>query len=177
MNLFFRLLWTLICSPFRKACELLGPCETPFTTLPNDLDVLLHMNNGRYLTLLDLARLDLLIRSGLHKKISKDYYPVVTAETIQFRKSLKVFNKFSVITKVMGWDDKYFYLEQFFMRKEEVIALAYVQARILHKAGDTVAPAEVIKLMDYQNPSPELPEWLQRWSSDQQMLKLNKTGQ
>ena len=35
------------------------------TTLPTDLDILRHMNNGRYLSLFDLGRWDLLIRTGL----------------------------------------------------------------------------------------------------------------
>ncbi len=33
--------------------------------LPNDLDPSLHMNNGRYLAIMDLGRIDLLIRSGI----------------------------------------------------------------------------------------------------------------
>ena len=35
------------------------------TTLPTDIDILRHMNNGRYLSLFDLGRWDLLIRTGL----------------------------------------------------------------------------------------------------------------
>ncbi|MDR3491208.1 MAG: thioesterase family protein [Gammaproteobacteria bacterium] len=176
MNLLFRLIWTLLRSPFRKPCALLGPCVTPFITLLNDLDVLLHMNNGRYLTLLDLARLDLLIRSGLHKKIRRGYYPVVTAETIQFRKSLQLFQKFTIVTKVLGWDEKYFFLEQTFMRKNTVVALAHIQARILHKSGKPTTPAHILELINYQESSPKLPEWLQEWSVHQQILKTQIKG-
>src|SRR5690606_21299243 len=35
------------------------------TTLPSDIDLLRHMNNGRYLSLFDLGRWDLLTRTGL----------------------------------------------------------------------------------------------------------------
>ncbi|MDC0434241.1 thioesterase family protein [bacterium] len=33
--------------------------------LPNDLDLTMHMNNGRYLTICDFNRVDLFVRSGL----------------------------------------------------------------------------------------------------------------
>lgn len=33
-------------------------------TWPGDLDINFHMNNGRYLTLMDLGRFNLTIRSG-----------------------------------------------------------------------------------------------------------------
>ncbi|MBN9173553.1 MAG: 4-hydroxybenzoyl-CoA thioesterase, partial [Microbacterium sp.] len=33
------------------------------TTLPTDIDILMHMNNGRYLSLFDLGRWDLLVRT------------------------------------------------------------------------------------------------------------------
>ena len=33
----------------------------------NDLDINFHMNNGRYMTICDLTRVDLFVRSGLGK--------------------------------------------------------------------------------------------------------------
>ena len=45
-----------------------GPAEIGrirVTTLPTDIDLLRHMNNGRYLSLFDLGRWDLLVRTGL----------------------------------------------------------------------------------------------------------------
>jgi hypothetical protein len=35
------------------------------------------------------------------------WYPVVAAQTIQFRRSLYPFKKFQVTTEVVGWDGKY----------------------------------------------------------------------
>ena len=119
MNLFFRLLWTLLAARFRSPVSLMGPCTTPFRCLPTDLDVLRHMNNGVYLSLMDLARVDLINRAGLAKKITaQNWYPVVVAETIRFRKSLELFDVFTIETKIVGWDEKAFLLEQKFFRKE-----------------------------------------------------------
>ena len=39
--------------------------QLPLRVLPNDLDTNLHLNNGRYLTLMDLGRVDLMLRMGV----------------------------------------------------------------------------------------------------------------
>ena len=64
MNLYFRLLITIL-----KALR--APRVTPGDTvelrlrmLPTDLDLNGHMNNGRYLTLVDLGLVTVFIRSG-----------------------------------------------------------------------------------------------------------------
>jgi len=92
MKYYIRLLILLMVSPFRKSVLPTGPCVTPFHVWPNDLDVFMHMNNGAYLTIMDLARTDMMMRSGLVKKAAKRrWYPVVAAETIRFKRSLKLF--------------------------------------------------------------------------------------
>ncbi|MEN0024635.1 MAG: acyl-CoA thioesterase, partial [Microbacterium sp.] len=49
------------------------------TTLPSDIDILRHMNNGRYLSLFDLGRWDLLIRTGLFDAMKdRGWYAVVS---------------------------------------------------------------------------------------------------
>ncbi len=82
---------------------------------PNDLDIFLHVNNGVYLTMMDLGRTDMMLRSGIFQPIrKKGWYPVVAAETIRFQRSLKLFQKFSITTEVVGWDEKSIYMQQVF---------------------------------------------------------------
>ena len=65
MNLIFRLLKTLLLYLLRPTRRgILEESVVRFRVWPNDLDTNLHMNNGRYLTLMDLGRLDLLLRNG-----------------------------------------------------------------------------------------------------------------
>ena len=66
MNLWLRLIWLFLTTPFRPRLAI--PTDVSvlgLRVLPNDLDLSLHMNNGRYLTVMDLGRLDLILRSGL----------------------------------------------------------------------------------------------------------------
>ena len=168
MNLFLRLIWLAIAGRFRRRVGVLGPSHTPFRVLPTDLDVLRHMNNGVYFSLMDLARVDLLTRAGLSKRIaSRGWYPVVVAETIQFRRSLKLFDSFSIETRVLGWDEKAFVLEQRFLRGTEAVAAALVRARFLSREGGTVTPAEVLTVRDeVPDPGP-MPEYAAQWNASQ----------
>ena len=67
------------------------------TTLPTDLDLLGHMDNGRYASLFDLGRFDLLVRTGFWDLLARQkWYAVVASETITFRKSLELWQRFDV---------------------------------------------------------------------------------
>ncbi len=59
MNLYLRLFLLglrLRLPPCDRAAALaVTEARTPFRVLPTDLDTLMHVNNGRYLTLMDLA--------------------------------------------------------------------------------------------------------------------------
>ena len=171
MKLYFRLFWLFITQARRSRCSLLGPVDTHFRVLPNDLDVFMHVNNGVYLTLMDLARTDLMLRSDAYKKITKQgWYPVVAAETIRFKRSLKLFQRFTINTRVLGWDDHSIYLEQVFRSKDKLMAKAVVDARFLSKKGGTVKPSELIALINIDDDDNNIPEWVRTWiDSNRQM--------
>jgi len=58
--------------------------ELTLLTLPNDLDINLHVNNGRYLTLCDLNRVDFFIRTGLARvMLARGWVPIVAEHTMQ----------------------------------------------------------------------------------------------
>ena len=177
MNLLLRLLWQFLVGRFRPSCPPLGPCRTPFRVWPTDLDVLRHVNNGVYLSIMDLARVDLLRRAGLLRGImAHGWYPVVTGETIQFLRSLELFDRFVIETRVLGWDDKYILLEQRFERGTETIAIALVAGRFLARAGGTVAPREIIAVGGQDLASPPIPDWAARWHADQLAWRERSRG-
>jgi acyl-CoA thioesterase FadM len=164
MNLWFRMLWVMLFSRFQSKIDYLAKCNTRFRVWLTDLDVLMHMNNGKYFTLMDLARVSLLIRSGMYKTMNdNDLYPVLSGEIIRFKKSLKPFSAFDIQTQVIGWDEKNFYLEHFFIRENEIYAHAMVRARVLHKQGNKVSPADCLKAAGKDITSPVFPDYLTEW--------------
>lgn len=167
MNLFLRLLLLPFTSRFRPRCAPLGPARRRFLVWPPDLDVLLHVNNGVYLSMLDVARVDLMLRSGVARVLLKHgIYPVVAAQTIRFRRSLQLFQAFEVETTVLGWDEKAIIIQHHFLRRGELVADAVVRSRFLRRHGGTVSSRELLDLIDLTGPSPELPAWVDAWNRE-----------
>ncbi len=166
MKLIFRLIWLLLTQRRRARINLLDACDTRMRVLPNDLDVLLHVNNGVYLTLADLGRVDLLLRMGLYQQTrDAGWYPVAAATSARFRRSLRLWQRFTITTRVLGWDEQSVYLEQVFHRQGELIASLLIDARFLKRGGGSVPTAEVLALADHHEPSPELPAWVEAWTA------------
>ena len=164
MNRIFRLLHILIFSRFRRPVDFFEECATPFRVWPTDLDVLMHMNNGIYLSLQDLARVDYMIRAKAAGVISKnDWYPVVASEMIRFRRSLKPFTRFELRTRLITWDDRYLYLEHKFVCKDQVMAIGMIRARFLSKKGGMVSPQDLLSALQVSLQPPPFPQHLQDW--------------
>lgn len=164
MKLYFRLIWLILTQSRRARCSLLGPVDTEFRVLPNDLDALFHVNNGVYLTLMDLGRTDLLLRSGVFSKLrKKGWYPVLASETIRFKRSLKLWQRFTIRTRVVGWDERSVYLEQQFISKGSLVAKAVVDARFLAKKGGAVTPEALLQFLEIDTASPTLEPWVATW--------------
>ncbi len=138
-----------------------------FRVLPTDLDVLGHMNNGVYLSIMDLGRMDLLQRSGVWSRFAKaGFYPVIANETISFRKSLLPWQRFTIETRIVGYDAKAVYIEQRAVVKGEVYAQAIVRGRFVRKSGGTVSLAEIIEVTGADTSDLSVPGWVERWATD-----------
>lgn len=167
MNLIFRtvLQWFRSRRASRLGIHDVG--RTPFHVLPTDLDVLGHMNNGVYFSIMDLGRMDLMIRAGAWKRLGElGYYPVASNETITFRKSLQPWQRFDLETRIVGYDDRAVFVEQRFVVSGEIYARAFMRGRFLKKTGGTVSIAELTDALGVDPAEVALPAWLARWSDD-----------
>jgi acyl-CoA thioesterase FadM len=117
-----------------------------------------------YLSIFDIGRFDMLRRNGVWQIFAeRGWYPVVASETITFRKSLQLWQAFTVESRIIGFDEKAVYVQQRAVVKGEVFAEAFIKGRFLKRAGGTVA---IDELLDAIGPIPSqlsLPEWLVRW--------------
>jgi acyl-CoA thioesterase FadM len=134
-------------------------------TLPTDIDLLGHMNNGRYGSLFDLGRFDLLIRTGVWDTLREQgWYAVVASETITFRKSLQLWQRFTVETRLMGHDDRSVYMMHRAVVGGEVYAEMIVRARFLRKSGGVVRHDELFRALHRPDDLPPLPAWVAEWA-------------
>lgn len=131
----------------------------------SDIDELRHMNNSVYLSLMDHSRLDLLLRSGAWKLIrGAGIYPVVTTQTITYRKSLELGERFTIETRIAGYDERAVYIEQRFIRDHEVTAVAFVAGRFLRDRGGVVTMAELGEVTGVDVSARPIPAWMADWA-------------
>jgi len=151
-------------------------CVTPFRVWPTDLDVLRHVNNGVYFSMMDLGRTDMMVRSGAYKTINNlGWYPVVTAETLRFKKSLTLFQKFDMHTKVIGWDVKSFYIEQSFYVGDTLYACGVIKGQFLKKKGGKVSTDKLLEAVGIDYDSLHLSSEVQAWSQSVENIFTNKS--
>lgn len=164
MNLMWRFLWTFLFARFAEKLSVFDESTIDFYVLPTDIDVLRHLNNGRYFSLMDVARLDFMIRADVFQTLSKNkIFPVVASEMIRFKKSLNLFQRFKIKTRVMGWDDKFFYLMHHFTIKQKVYAVSIVKVAFIRTGHKPITPNDVLDILGLHKKSPVLPEWIKDW--------------
>jgi acyl-CoA thioesterase FadM len=163
MNLIFRViavLWGALWGPKRSALD--GSVLT-FRVLPNDLDPNWHMNNGRYLTIMDLGRLDMTIHSGLMRAVLRNrWMPVLGGATIRYQRPLQPFQRYTLTTRIVGWDEKWIYMEQLFDSNGKRVATALVKA-LVRGRDRSIPTADVMRQVGVDQPSPLFPDHLRAW--------------
>ena len=131
---------------------------------PNDIDFNLHLNNARYLNLMDYGRTHLLARTGLLRPVLRARYAaMVGAVWMTYRRSLPVFSGFELMSRLVCWDARWFYIEQTFTGRDGLAAVGWVKGVLRGKEG-IVAPQEVIEGVAPGVRSPVMPEAIAAWN-------------
>ncbi|MGZ5433033.1 MAG: thioesterase family protein [Thermoanaerobaculia bacterium] len=165
MILFFRFVLTMLLAAFRPKIGPLDASVVHFTVLPHDCDLNIHLNAGRFLSFMDISRVELLARMRvLRRVIRRGWRPVVGGVVIRYRRSVEPFERFTVQSRVVGWDEKWFYIEHNLNRNDgSMAATAYARTLLRNKDG-TVHPRELIEMMGLADTdSPPLPPFLEDW--------------
>lgn len=158
MNLYLRLLLLLLKPGMKRRPELLDTAILHLRVLPNDLDFNFHMNNGRYLSIMDLGRIELIKQRGLiGHMIKQRWIPIVGQAQISFYRPLNPFQSYELRTRLMCWNDKWAYFEQIFISKNKIIAIGHIKG-LLRSPQGTLSPNEIINMLGYDNQSPECSE-------------------
>ena len=71
MNLYLRLILTWLRNRRSDARHYLHVARSRFRVLPHDLDAFGHMNNGRYLQIMDVARVEWMMQTGVAGEIRR----------------------------------------------------------------------------------------------------------
>jgi len=179
MNLYFRFFFHLIAALFRgKTKSVLETTTLRFRVLPNDLDLNMHMNNGRYLSIMDIGRTDLVIRTGIFKQVIRaGQIPVLAAATIRYRVQLEPFRQYALTSRIVCWDEKWAYMEQRFIitkgkKAGEVAAIAIVKGAFYDKKKRATVPTDkLLRAIGFEGEIPATPPHIQKWQESEEALR------
>ena len=167
--LILRLPWSAWRARSKPPLALNETSVVTYRVRPTDTDWYGHMNNGRFLTNMDLGRTDYCARTGLIKVFTKlRWRPVVAGSTVRFRRSLSPLTKYTISTRLMGFDDDWWFFEQMLHNSRGKLAChAWMKIAVMKDGGrgGRVKPAEAIDSLGYDGPPLVLPEGIDAWLS------------
>ncbi|KGJ03344.1 Acyl-CoA thioesterase FadM [Paracoccus halophilus] len=130
---------------------------------PWDLDPWIELNNGRTLTLYDLGRLPMIVRTGMVDTMKANRWGITVAgNSVRYRRRIRAFDRFTMVSRVLGWDARFLYMEQSMWRKGECCNHMLLRGAITSENG-ILAPAEMLKAAGRDPEGPPLPGWVQAW--------------
>jgi len=149
VNLWFRLIAYLVTARWRPALALPeGVSVLRFRAWPTDLDPSVHINNGKYLSLMDLGRLDLMVCAGLWRAILRHRWtPIASNVFIRYRREIRPFQRFRLETRLLTWDATNVVMEQVFIlesgpRDGQIAARALFKGGIYDRGARAFVPIE-----------------------------------
>lgn len=146
------------------ALPILGVHVSQHVCWPWDIDPWMELNNGRTLTLYDLGRIPLSMRTGLvHVLRSNRWGLVVAGNTTRYRRRVKTFQRFEMRTRCIGWDSRFIYMEQSMWTRGECSSHILIRGAVTSASG-IVPPAEVLAKLGAPVQSPALPGWVLAWT-------------
>jgi acyl-CoA thioesterase FadM len=145
----------------------LGLLESEKLTMrvwPSGIDFNFHLNNARYLSVMDYGRVHMLARTGvLRALVRARWTALVGAVWVTYRRSLPLWARYRLETRLVCWDERWFYIEQTFTGKEGLAAVGWVKGALRAKDG-VVAPQRVLEEIEPGIQSPAMPETIAAWN-------------
>lgn len=130
---------------------------------PWDLDPWIELNNGRTLTLYDLGRIPMAIRTGLVGVLRRNGWRITVAgNTTRYRRRVRNLERYELRSRCIGWDERFIYVEQAMWVGRECANHILIRSAFIDAKG-IIAPAKVVAAMGHKVDSPALPNWVNAW--------------
>lgn len=171
MNLYLRLIWTLLRAWWIPKLSITEPFAREFRVWPNDIDVNFHMNNGRYLTVADLMIVEFFARTGFLKALIRNKWkPVLGGTIITFRRQLKLGQKYRLRYCWTGGDAHWNYLSfQFTTLDGTLCAAGYSKGAAVSRDG-LVTNDVSFQALGVAQPKVTLPDAVTAWKESEAKL-------
>ncbi|GAB4264185.1 MAG: acyl-CoA thioesterase [Pararhodobacter sp.] len=132
---------------------------------PWDIDPWMELNNGRTLTLFDLGRMPLTSAIGINRALMRHRWGMAVAgASVRYRRRIRAFHRFEMRSRLLGWDRRFFYVEQTMWRKGEALNHVLIRLAATDENG-ILAPERLVEALGQARlRSPALPGWVTAWA-------------
>lgn len=157
--------------------EYLKETTTHCVVMPSDLDTNLHMNNSKYLRECDFARIKHWLTNFHVFNLSRSQRGrwAVSAISVRYRRELRLWQRFRILTRTVWWEEDAIYLEQRIVTDDQFVA-----AILLVKMAIRGTKFSELQRLMSGNPfppppqSPELKSWCESISHSSRQLRGQK---
>ncbi len=173
MNLYLRLILTLLRAWRLPRFALGSTLERNFRVLPNDIDINGHMNNGRYMTIVDLMLMEYFVRIGFAGVLIKQgWRPMSGGSFITYRRGLKPFQTYRLRYRIDACDEYWNYMRFEFLDGDRVCASGYMKGAAVSKNGlvPNVTSYAALQIPVLAN---AIPEAVQHWLLAEKSIMVN----
>ena len=159
-----------------KLCQedILKEYRTQGVVLLSDIDFQLHMNNSKYLREMDFNRVAMFQERGIYETLValNARRLVVAALSVRYRRSLRLFERFTLKTKILYWEAEALYIEQSFVANDGFITTITL-GKLVAKGTSINALLKAIVGKDVSPPEPpsELLKWMESNRISSEKLK------
>jgi hypothetical protein len=84
------------------------------------------------------------------------------AAALRFHRPLRLFHTCEFHTRIVGWDDKWGYMETRFVRKIRTVATVVAKATVRGSDG-AIPPGRLLQLLGIDDDPPPVPEHIRCW--------------
>lgn len=171
MNLYLRLLWTWIAARFKPAIRMGDTIEMSLRVWPGDLDINGHMNNGRYMTITDLAVIEYFTRAGfLPIALRRGWRPMLGGSMISFRRGLKPFRRYTLRFSIRCWDERWNYFLFEFEHAGKIMASGLAKGAVVGREG-IVHNRDTYGALGLDGVSPPFPAPISAWIEADRLIR------
>ena len=144
-------------------------CETTFRCMPWDIDLWGEMNNGRVLTLYDVGRINLAIRTGLARVLKRENWGLVVAgSSVRYRRRVRMFDKVTMRSQVSLFEERWIYVVQSMWVNGQPTSSVLVRTAVT-KNGKAIVTDRVLEALNVADWKPEPSDWIESWKSSEEM--------
>ncbi len=172
MSLYFRLFWVWLRARSKSSIQMGETIELTMRVWPNDLDINGHMNNGRYMTITDLALIEYFARAGfIRYALRKRWRPILGGSIISYRRALKPFAVYNLRYSMICWDARWSYMAFEFLQDGRTMAHGFSKGAIIGSEG-YVSGADARAAMGINPISPKFPSSISSWIETESLMSV-----